>query len=386
MKKGIIYLSLMVMVLGIAAFQCSSPELTGAKLYINQKQYDKAKEALLAEVEKNPASDEGWFLLGSLYGDEGEIEKMLESFDKSLAISTKFRAEITEARKYYWATSFNKGVSIFNNASNATSPDSAKILYDKAIREFNNSILCEPDSAIGYSNVVFALINSNRAEEAVAPLKKLIDMGIAPEAYAILGQIYTNKAGSLMSTYKSSQLQSDSLSAMQEYRNAIEILEQGRAKFPADSDILLQLSNAYIGANKLDVALTAFRDGVIQEPDNKYYRYNYGVLLLNSGDFTEAESQFKEAVNIDPDYINAIYNLAVTYVRWGTEMREEMEEKGEVNDSFKEKFSLAIPYLERYLETNPNESAIWDLLGRVYANLGMEEKSIDAFKKADETK
>lgn len=211
-------------------------------------------------------------------------------------------------------------------------------------------------------------------------------MGIAPEAYAILGQIYTNKASALMSTYKTSKAESDSLLAMQEYKKAIELLEQGRAKFPEDSDILLQLSNAYIGANKLDVALNAFRDGVIQEPENKYYRYNYGVLLLNAGNFTEAEKQFKSAIDIDPEYTNAIYNLAVTYVRWGTEMREEMEEKGEVNDSFKEKFSLAIPYLEKYLDTNPNESAIWDLLGRVYANLGMEEKSIDAFKKADETK
>jgi len=386
MKKGIIYLSLMVMMLGIAAFQCSSPELTGAKLYINQKQYDKAKEALLKEVEKNPASDEGWFLLGSLYGEEGNFEKMLEAFDKSTSISPKFKAEIEEARKYYWATSFNKGVSLFNSASNAVSPDSAQVLYDKAIKEFNNSILCEPDSAIGYSNIVFALINSNRTDEAIAPLKKLVDMGIAPEAYAILGQIYTNKASALMSTYKTSKAESDSLLAMQEYKKAIELLEQGRAKFPEDSDILLQLSNAYIGANKLDVALNAFRDGVIQEPENKYYRYNYGVLLLNAGNFTEAEKQFKSAIDIDPEYTNAIYNLAVTYVRWGTEMREEMEEKGEVNDSFKEKFSLAIPYLEKYLDTNPNESAIWDLLGRVYANLGMEEKSIDAFKKADETK
>lgn len=374
------------MMLGIAAFQCSSPELTGAKLYINQKQYDKAKEALLKEVEKNPASDEGWFLLGSLYGEEGNFEKMLEAFDKSTSISPKFKAEIEEARKYYWATSFNKGVSLFNSASNAVSPDSAQVLYDKAIKEFNNSILCEPDSAIGYSNIVFALINSNRTDEAIAPLKKLVDMGIAPEAYAILGQIYTNKASALMSTYKTSKAESDSLLAMQEYKKAIELLEQGRAKFPEDSDILLQLSNAYIGANKLDVALNAFRDGVIQEPENKYYRYNYGVLLLNAGNFTEAEKQFKSAIDIDPEYTNAIYNLAVTYVRWGTEMREEMEEKGEVNDSFKEKFSLAIPYLEKYLDTNPNESAIWDLLGRVYANLGMEEKSIDAFKKADETK
>lgn len=386
LKKGLIYLSFLGMLLGITAFQCSSAELTGAKLYINQKQFDKAKEALLKEVEKNPASDEGWFLLGSLYGDEGDFVKMFESFDKSLAASKKFEQQIVEARKYYWATSFNKGVGYFNQATKTTNQDSVIIFYDKAIDEFNKSILCEPDSVSTYSNIVYAYFNTNRTEQAVEPLKKLVAAGNAPEAFTLLGQIYTNKGTALMSEYKTSKIEADSLKAIEQFNEAIELLEKGRQLFPEDSDILLQLSNAYIGADKLDVAMTAFKAGVESEPDNKYYHYNYGVLLLNANDYEGAKQQFKDAVSIDPDYINAVYNLAVTYIRWGTKMREEMEEKGESNDLFKEKFQLAIPYLEQYLSVNPNESSIWDLLGRVYANLGMEEKSIEAFKKADESK
>ena len=87
MKKAFIYLSILTMVLGITAFECGSAEIEGAKLYIRQKQYDKAKEALLKEVAKNPASDEGWSMLCMLYSEEGDVPKMLEAFDKSLAIS-----------------------------------------------------------------------------------------------------------------------------------------------------------------------------------------------------------------------------------------------------------------------------------------------------------
>ena len=108
--------------------------------------------------------------------------------------------------------------------------------------------------------------------------------------------------------------------------------------------------------------------------------------MLNSKDYPEAEKQFLKAVAIDSNYTNAIYNLAVTYVRWGTKMREDMEASGNVNDSYKEKFSAAIPYLEKYLTVSPKESLIWELLGKVYANLGMEQKSMDAFKKADENR
>lgn len=386
MKRTFIYLGILGIVLSFMAFQCSSAELTGAKLYIQQKQYDKAKDALQKEVQKNPLSDEGWYLLGYLYGEEGNYAQMMEAFDKSLAASKKFEPQIQESNKYYWATSFNKGVSDFNKATKTTSKDSSDMFYSRAIEDFNNAILLEPDSIASYSNLVYAYFNTNRVDEAIPVLEKANQLGASADIVGMLGQIYNEKAGKMMDAYQSSKNVEDSLKAIEMYNKSIRVLEEGRTKFPDDGDILLRLSNAYIGANKLDVAMSAFQTGVEKEPDNKYYRYNYGVLLLNAKDYTAAEEQFKKAVELDPEYTNAIYNLAVTYVRWGAQMREEMEAKGEVNDTYKEKFNAAIPYLEQYLSSNPQEPQIWELLGRVYANLGMTEKSDDAFKKADQYK
>ncbi len=384
MKKAFIYLSILGMVLGIMAFQCASAELTGAKLYINQKQYEKAKETLLKEVQKNPNSDEGWYLLGYLFGEEGNIPKMLEAFDKSLSISKKFEQQIIESKKYYWATGFNKGVSFFNMATKTANQDSMKLLFEKAAENFNNSILCEPDSAGAYINLVYTYLNLNRIDDTITPLEKLVNIGTSPEAFSMLGQIYTEKGNQLMDNYKLSNNPADSIQAFDNFNKAIEVLEKGRQKYPDDGEILLRLSNAYISANKLDVAMSAFKAGVEKEPNNKYYRYNYGVLLLNADNYSEAETQFKAAIELDPDYTNAVYNLAVTYIRWGAKIREEMEEKGEVSDAYKEKFNAAIPYLEKYLAVNPQEPTIWELLGKVYANLGMKEKSEEAFNKADQ--
>ncbi|MEW6196258.1 MAG: tetratricopeptide repeat protein [Bacteroidota bacterium] len=384
MKKGILYVSLIAMVMGLMAFQCSSPELTGAKLYINQKQYDKAKEALMKDVEKNPKSDEGWYLLGYLYGEEGNVPKMLESFTKSLEASAKFQSQINESKKYYWATSFNKGVSYFNNGAKASTKDSMNLFFEKAITQFNNAILCEPDSAVTYSNLVYAYLNMGRTEEAIPHLKTMVKMGASADGFGMLGQIYNDKAASLMEQYRTSKAVQDSVEAMNYYNQAVQVLEEGRAKFPEDGDILLRLSNAYIGANRLDVAMNAFKAGVEKEPDNKYYRYNYGVLLLNSKMYPEAEVQFNKAIELDAEYVNAIYNLGVTYVRWGTDIREKAEAEGQQDTSYQEKFKLALPLMEKYLQTNPNEPAIWDLLGKIYANLGMTDKSEEAFKKADE--
>lgn len=387
MKKALIFLSILGMALGITAFQCASAELTGAKLYINQKQYEKAKESLQKEIAKNPNSDEGWYLLGYIYGEEGNIPEMLNAFDKSLSISDKFKSQIEESKKYYWATSFNKGVNLFNKASNATAQDSMQMFFEKAAEQFNNSILCEPDSSVGYINLVYTYLNMNKLDDAIEPLEKLTAMGSSAEAFSMLGQIYTEKGNTLLDSYNETKNEQDSVKAYEYFDKVIAVLEKGRDLFPDDNEILLRLSNAYISANKLDVALEAFKKGVEKDPDNKFYQYNLGVLLLNANDFEGAEKHFKKAIELDPAYTNAIYNLAVTYIRWGAQIREEMEQNEDVEideAKYKEKFQAAIPYLEKYLEENPNEASIWELLGKVYANLGNEEKSVEAFNKADQ--
>jgi uncharacterized membrane protein len=59
-KKNLIITAIIFIALTITGFDCSSTELTSAKLYIQQKNYDKALEVLNEEVAKNPKSDEGY--------------------------------------------------------------------------------------------------------------------------------------------------------------------------------------------------------------------------------------------------------------------------------------------------------------------------------------
>jgi tetratricopeptide (TPR) repeat protein len=117
---------------------------------------------------------------------------------------------------------------------------------------------------------------------------------------------------------------------------------------------------------------------------NKAYRYNYGVLLLNAEMYAEAEEQLKKAIEIDPDYENAIYNLGVTYVKWGTAINKEAESQGMISEDYKQKYEAALPYLEQVVEQDPTNVAIWELLGKVYGVLGMNEDATNAFNKADE--
>lgn len=383
MKRAIIISMLLAMVFGITAFQCSSTEITSAKLYLNQDQTDKAKEALEREIKANPKSDEGFYLLGYIHGEEGDITKMLEMFENSLSISPKFAKDINDQKLYYWADGFNKGVGFFNKAGKAATEDEANGFMDKSIESFKSSIACQPDSADTYSNLIIAYINTGRYDEAIPPLEKLIELKNSADSYSKLGDIYHLQGTELMRQYEESGNVQDSVDAMAAYNKAITTLEKGNTLYPDDYDNLVVLTQVYISANKLDQAVKKLEALVVKDPENKIVRYNYGVLLLSDEKYDVAEIQFKKAIELDPEYINAIYNLGVTYYRWGVRLREKAE-LAEVNDeSYKEKLELALPYLEQYIQTDPENGIMWDLLGRIYANIGMQQESIDAFDKAD---
>lgn len=358
-------------------YQCGSTEITSAKLYIQQKNWDKAIDVLQKEISKNPKSDEGFYLLGLVYGEQGNFEQMVSSYDKSLAVSKNFEKNISDSKKYFWAQAFNRGVGLYQRGVKSTDTDSAQIFFDKSITDFKSAIMIEPDSGDTYKNLAFVYLSKGDNEAAVAPLKQLIEREKSLDGYKFLGEIYYVNGTNLKNQGKDAE-------AKEEFNKSIATLEEGLKQYPNNSDLLLTLSNSYIGADRTTEAIEPFKKGVEADPENKYYRYNYGVLLLGIEDFAGAETQFKKAVEIDPNYDNAIYNLGVTYLKWGTYLNKKADEEGKVSDEYKAKYQLALPYLEKAVQMKDANAQTWELLGRVYSVLGMQDDANNAFKKADE--
>jgi len=383
-NSKLILLGMLLMGIMFLGFQCASTELTSAKLYIQQKNWDKAIETLNTEVTKNPKSDEGYFLLGTVYSEQDNVDKMIESFDKSLAISNKFEKNIGEYKAFQWANNFNRGVSLFQRGNKVTDEDSSKMYFDMAIDAYNKAIRLEPDSAETYRNLAFVYLTTGKTEESVEPLKKLVEIEQAEEGYQYLGEVYYTLGANLMNDFKFNSNPQDSIKAMDYYDKSIVTLEEGLKKYPVNSEMQVARTSAYIGAGRIAEAIIASKILVENEPDNKIYHYNYGVLLLNSEKYAEAETQLLEALKIDPEYENAIYNLGVTYVKWGTAMNKEAEQQGIISEDYKKKYEAALPYLEKVVEKDQTNVTIWELLGKVYSVLGMTDDANNAFKKADE--
>lgn len=117
-----------------------------------------------------------------------------------------------------------------------------------------------------------------------------------------------------------------------------------------------------------------------------------GVELMNSEDYAGAENEYKKALDLTPknsvNYEIVAYDLGICYLKWGEAMRTINQAKDPDDMSHKEKYKLALPYLEEISSSKDQETELraWDLLVQVYGNLNMTEKALDAIKKRDELK
>ncbi|MCX8010167.1 MAG: tetratricopeptide repeat protein, partial [Ignavibacteria bacterium] len=372
-KMQILIVSAFLVSLILSGYQCSSTELTSARLYIQQKNLERAEEVLKKEVTKNPNSEEGWYLLGYINREKKNWKEMLECYQKALAIDKKHEKEINAEIKAAWAENFNAGVIYFNQANKIreTNKDSSEIFMNLAIKSFNNSILLQPDSADNYKNLSYCYLTKDDVNGAISPLQEWIRKSHQLEPYQILGGIIYGKAEQSWRKYTESKSPQDSIEAMKKYQESIDLLSEGVKYHPTNLELNSLMFNSYVMMGRKDQALKKAEEAVQKNPNDKSANYNYGTLLLEIKDYANAVKHFEKALEVDPDYENAIYNLAAAYINWGVKVREEEEEAQAKERTHKKYFEWALPYLEKLTQINPSEPKNWERLGQVYGNLGM---------------
>ncbi len=172
--------------------------------------------------------------------------------------------------------------------------------------------------------------------------------------------------------------------AIDQFNKAVAVMKKAQVMFPGDADISESLMKGYIGAEREEEARVLLMERVKKYPDSKVDHYNLGVFLLKDSSFADAITEFKTALSLDSAFSDALYNIAATYVNWGVVEQTKLKAEGKDDDvSYKEKFKMALPYLENVVNMKKNDVMMWELLGQVYANLNMKEKALQAYDKAD---
>lgn len=383
-----VVLALLAMYFTFTGFQCGSAETTSAKLYIQQKQYDKAEESLTKEVVKNDKNEEAWFLLGQVRIELKKYVEANDAYNKALSLSDEHKKDIMNNKLALWQQMTNEGINAYNKGRDDPSN------YNTAIDRFKTASTFAPDSATTYYLIALAYNAKNDYSNALASLDIALQKNPKYVSAARLrGQIHYFQG-------EEKKAAKDDAGATAEFRKSAEAFNIAYAAEPLNPENITALIDAYERSNQSDKALALTKSCVDADPRNRVCRYAFGVYLLKQSDFEKAIEQLKAVLDIDPastDEISgdATYNLGVGYLNWGVAMKAESDKKAEAamkagkgssykeDLSYREKYKMAIPYLEKSAESKQNDANLWLQLGKVYTVLSMTEKSKEAFKKAD---
>ena len=285
---------------------CSSQEYTSAKLYIQQQEWNKAEEFLIKAMDVEPENPEIPYQLGyHIYGlQKKDWQRMNQSFDKALAIDPNkkileqgktVKEFVIMARTQFWAEMYNKGVAEFNEYRSAPM-DQKDTILKMAINTFEISATIKTDEAQTYtmlSTCNHLAGNTDKSENYILKALELTPNDANVNLTA--GQIFMQK---------------------QEFETALPYVKKAVELEPSNTKSIRNLAQIYYDIGQLDESIQTYEVAINKETDPKVKAdlyFNLGILYNRVGNLEEAEYNFTNSLDENPDDVEAVMGMAQVF-------------------------------------------------------------------------
>lgn len=285
------------------------------------------------------------------------ISKGVESYLKARELDTKgaYDKETSQGLENLRGMSINEGIGYFNSEN-----------FDKAYNSFNlaNEIGAK-FNVIDSSNVFNAGLAAERAEmfdEAIANYRKCIEMDYnGSQMFSILAEVYKG---------------------MGKAEEAQKVIDEGLAKYPDDQALITDKVNSQLGADDLGGAEGNLLKMIEAQPDNANLRFALGSVYDTKGEKEKAEEYYQKAVDLDPEYFDAVYNLGALYFNKAVEMNtscndippSQISKYNKCMADTNKMFDKSLPHLEKARELKSDDPNTLQSLMQLYARKGETEK------------
>jgi tetratricopeptide (TPR) repeat protein len=356
--------------------------VVSAFTYLKNGQLDKAKNQIdmAMKDEKAKGLAKTWFYRGNIY-----LQIHLSALPKYKVLDTNALQTAYDA--YQKAIEIDKEV--MNESINPMSPMLGLYVvgeqfYNKGVDAYN---LKKYSDAMSNFEMTRKINGAFGAKDTVATFNaalcavQLNDNKKAKQYFEELaknqyhqGMIYS----SLANIYKS---EGDTV-------KALNMIVKGRKLMPEDLTLIIAETNIYLAQGKSKEAQDLLALAVSKDPNNQLLHYAIGVNMAEFGNFTEAEKSYNKALELKPDYFDALYNLGALYVNTAAST---MEEANKLDIKETEKYNIlkakadellnkAIPVLEKAESINPTDMNTLYSLKQLYTRVG----NVDKMKTIDE--
>ena len=173
---------------------------------------------------------------------------------------------------------------------------------------------------------------------------------------------------------------------------AMQMVNAGLEKNPGDANLILEKVNSYLKDGKGAEAIEDLNKLVELDPENAQLLFVLGTIYgdeNNEGvfDTDKAIKYYEDAIKINPDYYDAVYNLGALYITMSNKLKtqanelplEKVKEYNDLIDQAKELVRTGLPYVKQAYEAQPTPE-VKNVLKTMYVQLDMNEeaKALDA--------
>ncbi len=371
--------------LALAAVAQKNP-LKRAEKELSSGQLDLAKASIEEAMTHEKSKDEQdlWLVRGNVYralmakGDDA-------AFDEVLKCYAKFKEVAKGAFRPYQADSANEGFyrQMLNNGANAYTAKN----WGESLKNFDRaSILMKGDTT--------ALLNYLIVTENEDPAKLNQEKILEKSLEYLKSDAKSDKSFIYVKTYEA-YIKKD---ADDKDGKAMAILDRAIAAYPKITEFMGNKINLYIKQNKSPEAIAATEAMIARGGNNiEMYYLNLGILNEGIKNPDKAEAAYLKAVEIKPDYFDALFNLSAFYINKDDNVKKyrDMDMKT-VNsadgkallEKIKTMYIKAIPFLEKTtlaeFKAKPEYGQALNVLKDAYKNSGNDAKAKEVQAKIDE--
>lgn len=277
--------------------------LKRAYLNLETGKIDPAFRDVNMALEMEPNAAENFLLLSDLYFVLGNIESAVSALRKAAELAPNDEQAYIKLAETYL---------IIKN-------------YSMAKKSADVALSINQDNEQAFFLKGIAFLEEGDTNQAITHLRIAFNMDTANYRILVqLGSIYQQLNDTVAFDYFNAAL---------------------RAK-PNDEFALFSMARFYQELGNYETAFTYYDKVIANYPLNKRAFYNKGyILLVEYEDFDGASNAFQQALNIDPSYVEAVYNLGRTYEALG--LREEAAIKYRQVLELHTNYPLAIEGLNR---------------------------------------
>jgi len=353
-------------------------KMSKAEMAFNQAKLDIAKaevdEAFKVDAKgKVTGAAKNWYTKGRIYkaiylDDSTEFKDLApkeEALKTAMEAFNKVQAMEKENSTYLIFT--NQEISqLFGIIVNEGAERYNENDFEGAYNSFMTALIVNPSdtTALLYGGV--SAQQADMIDEALMAFQKLADNGNASvDTYKTMIYLYRTEKEDL--------------------EQVLKVVDQAIGQFPESNEFIQEKITTLIIMERSEEAQSELETAISNEPTNAMYYYFLGYLYDQKEDVDNSEAQYQKAIELNPEYYEANYNLAVVYYNKAREIISELnnlslDEYRKKETEYVERASVhfkeSLPYFEKAAEIKPDEDIqLLETLAGVYLQLKMKDKA-----------